>query len=268
MNTYFKTIFLDRTILILTTILVLTLVLAITSSMYARKIEEENKLLNIRFNEIRTLTVDAVRMKRIVESKEKKIGLRKTRGVVSTLEQVLKNLGLRAKTIKPLKKQKVNIFTEDNAELEIQDTDLNSIVNLLYKIDTGDDGTSGTAEPTWPLSSGGTVVDNGATWTEVTFIVPQTIILDDIYSTAMLDYILYRAYSKDAISEQDFTSSGEGAITFFFYSSHNPDLSCDGYGFSQLHRKIHSNAPYICGMGQHNRSTNRFIENSSGNTPM
>lgn len=135
MNTYFKTIFLDRTILILTTILVLTLVLAITSSMYARKIEEENRSLNIRFNEIRTLTGDAVKMKKLVESKEKKIGLRKTKGVVSTLEQVLKNLGLKAKTIKPLKKQKVNIFTEDNAELEIHDTDLNSIVNLLYKIE-------------------------------------------------------------------------------------------------------------------------------------
>jgi hypothetical protein len=135
MNTYFKTIFLDRTILILTTILVLTLVLAITSSMYARKIEEENRSLNIRFNEIRTLTGDAVKMRKLVESKEKKIGLRKTKGVVSTLEQVLNNLGLKAKVIKPLKKQKVNIFTEDNAELEIHDTDLNSIVNLLYKIE-------------------------------------------------------------------------------------------------------------------------------------
>ncbi len=135
MNTSFKTIFLDRTILILSTILVLTLVLAISSSMYARKIEEENRSLNIRFNEIRTLTSDAVKMKKIVESKEKKIGLRKTKGVVSTLEQVLKNLGLKAKVIKPLKKQKVNIFTEDNAELEIHDTDLNSIVNLLYKIE-------------------------------------------------------------------------------------------------------------------------------------
>ena len=68
----------------------------------------------------------------------------------------------------------------------------------LYQIDTGDDGTSGASEPTWPVSGGGTVVDNGATWTEVTFNVPQTITLDDIYSTAMLDYILYRAYSKDA----------------------------------------------------------------------
>lgn len=135
MNTSLKAVFLDRTILILSAILVLTLVMAITSSMYVRKIKDENRSLNIRFNEIRTLTVDAVRMKRIVESKEKKIGLRKTRGVVSTLEQVLKNLGLRAKIIKPLKKQKVNIFTEDNAELEIQDTDLNSIVNLLYKIE-------------------------------------------------------------------------------------------------------------------------------------
>ncbi len=86
-------------------------------------------------DEIQAFAGDVIEIKSFVESKEKKIGLRKSSGVVSTLEQVLKNIGLKAKKIKPLNKKKVDVFTEDNAELEIENTDLNSIVNLLYKIE-------------------------------------------------------------------------------------------------------------------------------------
>lgn len=135
MKTSLKLIFLDRTIMILSSLFILILIFTLTSSVYVRNMEEENKALKIRFDEIQTFTEDVIHMKSIVDSKEKKIGLRKTKGVVSTLEQVLNKLGLKAKVLKPLNKKKVNIFTEDNAELELEDTDLNSIVNLLYKIE-------------------------------------------------------------------------------------------------------------------------------------
>ena len=135
MKTSLKLIFLDRTIMILYSLFILILIFTLTSSVYVRNMEEENKALKIRFDEIQTFTEDVIHMKSIVDSKEKKIGLRKTKGVVSTLEQVLNKLGLKAKVLKPLNKKKVNIFTEDNAELELEDTDLNSIVNLLYKIE-------------------------------------------------------------------------------------------------------------------------------------
>ena len=50
--------------------------------------------------------------------------------------QTLKSLGLTAKTIKPLDKKKVFEYLEENAELELENADLNQIVNLLYKIET------------------------------------------------------------------------------------------------------------------------------------
>ncbi len=130
-----KTLFLDKTIIALSLAAALVLVFTIITFVYVKSIDRKNRLLRTQLTEIESLTDKVVRIKNIVESKEKKIGLRKTKGVVSTLEQTLKALGLEASVIKPLEKKKVNVFSEDNAELEIRDTDLNSIVNLLYKIE-------------------------------------------------------------------------------------------------------------------------------------
>ncbi len=135
MKASLKLIFMDRGILVLSSILILALFFTISSSIYVNNYESENKILKNRLDEIQELAGDVIEIKNFVESKEKKIGLRKSSGVVSTLEQVLKNIGLKAKKIKPLNKKKVDVFTEDNAELEIENTDLNSIVNLLYKIE-------------------------------------------------------------------------------------------------------------------------------------
>ena len=135
MKASLKLIFMDRGILVLSSILILALFFTISSSIYVNNYESENKILKNRLDEIQAFAGDIIEIKSFVESKEKKIGLRKSRGVVSTLEQVLKNIGLKAKKIKPLNKKKVDVFTEDNAELEIENTDLNSIVNLLYKIE-------------------------------------------------------------------------------------------------------------------------------------
>ncbi len=135
MKASLKLIFMDRGILVLSSILILALFFTISSSIYVNNYESENKILKNRLDEIQAFAGDVIEIKNFVESKEKKIGLRKSSGVVSTLEQVLKNIGLKAKKIKPLNKKKVDVFTEDNAELEIENTDLNSIVNLLYKIE-------------------------------------------------------------------------------------------------------------------------------------
>jgi hypothetical protein len=105
------------------------------SLIYKRNFEGKNEQLRNRLSEMQALSRDVIKIKAAVESKEVKIGLKKAAGIVSALEQILKTQGLEAKIIKPLGQTKIDEFSEDNAELEIEDTDLNGIVNLLYKID-------------------------------------------------------------------------------------------------------------------------------------
>ncbi|MEW6602229.1 MAG: hypothetical protein AB1499_14745 [Nitrospirota bacterium] len=125
----------DKTILVLSFAILLTIILAIMSVIYGRSFEGKNEQLRNSLSEMQALSGDVVRLKSVVGSKEKKIGLRKSAGIVSVLEQILKSHGLEAKVIKPLGKTKVDEFSEDTAEVEIDNADLNSIVNLFYKVD-------------------------------------------------------------------------------------------------------------------------------------
>jgi hypothetical protein len=125
----------DKTILVLSFAILLTIILTIMSVIYARNFEGKNSQLRNTLSEMQALSKDVIQIKAVVESKETKIGLKKAAGIVSALEQILKVHGLEAKVIKPLGKTTIDDFSEDNAELEIEGTDLNSIVNLLYKID-------------------------------------------------------------------------------------------------------------------------------------
>jgi hypothetical protein len=128
-------LYFDKILIALTVAALAAAIFTVMSFIYAGNTERKNSQLNAQLAGIQSLTGKIVRIKTVVESKEKKIGLRKSIGIVSTLEQILKSLGLEAQVIKPLDKTKIAEFIEENAELEIQNTDLNSIVNLLYKID-------------------------------------------------------------------------------------------------------------------------------------
>lgn len=130
-----KKLLFEKTILLLTTGIMSAVIFTIVISIYTGNIEKKNHRLQTQLAEIQSLAGEVIQIKSVVVSKEKKLGLRKTKGVVTTLEQILKTMGLRARVIKPLGKSNINEYREDNAELEIHDTDLNSIVNLLYKID-------------------------------------------------------------------------------------------------------------------------------------
>jgi len=131
-----KILFFDRTLLVLSVAIVVIALTAIILSVYTGTLEKQNATLRSRVAELRSLTAGVTALKSAVESKVKKIGLTRTGGVVPVLEQMLNSLGIKAKAIKPLEKNKVKDYMEEDAELEIQGTDLNSIVNLLYKIDS------------------------------------------------------------------------------------------------------------------------------------
>ncbi len=137
MNTTLKNILLfDKVSLGILIVTLLALVMNVMSYIYMIDIEKENDVLKPQISEMQSLADEALHIKGIVKSKEIKIKQGRSAGVVSALENILKSLGLNAKVIRPLDKKKTEGFLEENAELEIEDTDLNSIVNLLYQIES------------------------------------------------------------------------------------------------------------------------------------
>ncbi len=125
----------DRMSLLLITSILAVTIFTITMSIIVGDKEKKNMSLKDQLTEINTLSKGLLQIKSIVWSKEKKIGLTNSSGVVSTIEQILKKLGIEASVIKPLGKRHVKEFAEQDVELEIQDIDLNSIVNLLFRLE-------------------------------------------------------------------------------------------------------------------------------------
>jgi hypothetical protein len=130
-----KIILSDRFILSTAIIAVLLLIFTITILVSSNDTEQKNKVLRAQLAEMESLRDDLVNTKDIVESKEKKIGLTEVTGVVSALEGILNSLGVEAKVIKPLEKNIKGEFSEEDAELTIEDIDLNRLVNFLYFIE-------------------------------------------------------------------------------------------------------------------------------------
>ncbi len=95
----------------------------------------DNEKIAAQLEEMKVLSEELVYIRNIVNSREKKIGLTKESGVVSSLEQIFESLGVKAKVIKPLSQKRIKDFKEEDAEVEIENLDLNLIVNLLHKLD-------------------------------------------------------------------------------------------------------------------------------------
>ena len=125
----------DRTTLILWFLVISALIYIVTISLFSRDLRSQNISLTRQISDMRALSGEVLNLKSLVQSKERKITISKASGVVSAIEQVLRPLGIEASAIKPIGKKKTNGFIEENAELEIHDADLNSIVNFLFKID-------------------------------------------------------------------------------------------------------------------------------------
>ncbi len=130
-----KTILSDRFIVIVIALSILVSITALVIFISAGGIERKNNGLKEQLKEMEMLKEELVQIKDIVESKEKKIGLVKISGVVPAMEQTLNSLGIEAKVIKPLEKKTIKEFIEEDAEVQVENIDLNRIVNLLYTIE-------------------------------------------------------------------------------------------------------------------------------------
>ena len=137
MNEIIKLIFLqDRRSIILLSAIAVVIIFTITVSINSRDARKKNEGLQNQLIELESLETGLIEMKGLVNAKERKIGLTKESGVVSRLENILKAIGLEARALKPMQEKKINEFIEEDAELEIQNIDLNGIVNLLYQINS------------------------------------------------------------------------------------------------------------------------------------
>lgn len=134
--TWKNVLLLNRTVIILMAMIIAVSVLSVASFFYSKRTGETNADLKNQFIHMNSLIEDLIELKTIVESKEKKIGLVKSAGIVSALEQISTGMGLKAKAIKPLDKTVSGEFTEESAEFHLEGIDINSIVNLLYKIES------------------------------------------------------------------------------------------------------------------------------------
>lgn len=125
----------DKVSLALIIIILIVALSSVTLSIITRDSEKKNLSLKSQLTTITSLSEGLFQLKSTVAVKEKKIGLTNSSGVVSILENILKELGLEASVIKPLEKRAVKDFMEEDVELEIKGLDLNSIVNLLYRVE-------------------------------------------------------------------------------------------------------------------------------------
>ncbi len=78
-------------------------------------------------DEYAAITADAARL-------ERKVG-QSSQGIVPIIEDTLGTLGIKAKAIKPIDKNKVGTYTEESAELQVDGLDMNHLVNLLYRLE-------------------------------------------------------------------------------------------------------------------------------------
>lgn len=134
-NIIIKSILSDKVMLSMLSAFVILSIFTLALFIHTGEIKKKNTLLKAGLKEMNLLKDELSHVKRIVESQEKKIGLTKSAGAVSALEQTLESLGLKAKTIRPLEKKKIEELYEEDTELIIEGIDLNKIVNLLYKIE-------------------------------------------------------------------------------------------------------------------------------------
>jgi hypothetical protein len=130
-----KIIFSDRFMLVLAVLSLAIIIIAATVILSTGNIERKNRMLKKQIVEMDSLSNKLIYLKDIVISKEKKIGLTEVTGVVPALEQMLNSFGIEAKAIKPLEKKMIGGFSEEEAELHLEKIDLNSVVNLLYRIE-------------------------------------------------------------------------------------------------------------------------------------
>ena len=125
----------DKKLLALAAAICSVVIFSAVCFFYTGGLREKNSRIESQLARLTAESNNIIRLKAAVSYKEKKARAKQS-GAVSTLEQILKGIGIEARAIRPLGKKNINGFTEENTEVEIKGTSLNRAINLLYQIDT------------------------------------------------------------------------------------------------------------------------------------
>ena len=136
MNQIIKRImYFDKATAVITLAVIACFILAISTFIHSGNVREEIETLKSSLSGIQSKSPELIRIISIVDSREKKMERNKSRGIIAILERTMKDLNLNANALKPMEKKQVLDLFENNAELIIESIDLNSTVNLLYRIE-------------------------------------------------------------------------------------------------------------------------------------
>lgn len=127
----------DRLSLVLIAAIIIAGTSVVVISVMTDNIVKRNHILKRQLEEINALSFDFHQLRSIVDQQEKKVGLTNESGVVAVIERILANLGIEASVIQPLAKRTTGEFLEQDVEVELQGVNLNSIVNILYRLENG-----------------------------------------------------------------------------------------------------------------------------------
>jgi len=123
------------TTLIIILLLILTVISSIALSIYARKESKTNTELNSQLREMQSMKDRFIKLKEMIDLRERKIRHTKGEGVISILEQTISSIGLKPDEIRQINKNNIDGYSLEDVEFEIRGINLNEIVNLLYKIE-------------------------------------------------------------------------------------------------------------------------------------
>ncbi len=100
-------------------------------------LKKEGAALRSQQKELFLLRDDFIELREKVGSVEGKKSLAKVGGIVQTIDEIFRSLGLnqKVKSVKPAGTREMKYASEEEAEVQLEKVDMNEMVNILYKLE-------------------------------------------------------------------------------------------------------------------------------------
>ncbi|MBI3592861.1 MAG: hypothetical protein HY099_05220 [Nitrospirae bacterium] len=115
----------------------LSVILCVIALNLSLSSEKELKNLKNRQKELALLKNEYLSLKNRIDVVEGKLALTNVKGVVQAVEEVFLSLKLKQKlkSVKPVAVKEIKGAVEEEAEVQVEKTDMNEMVNIFYRIE-------------------------------------------------------------------------------------------------------------------------------------